>query len=116
MRAMLPSQHRLNKKIDIDRVFKRGRTVYAGDLALRFVPNNLGEARFTVVTSLKVSKRATKRNLLKRRLRETVRRDILPNLKQNVDGLLLTKASLLALSYAELKSLASVLFKKARLI
>lgn len=113
---MLPSQHRLNKKIDIDRVFKRGRTVYAGDLALRFAPNNLKEARFTVVTSLKVSKRATKRNLLKRRLRETVRRDILPNIKQNVDGLLLTKAPLLTLPYVDLKILVAQLFKKARLI
>ena len=113
---MLPSQNRLNKKIDIDRVFKRGRTVYAGDLALRFAPNSLKEARFTVVASLKVSKRAVKRNLLKRRLRETIRRDILPNIKQNVDGLLLTKAPLLALSYTELKILTATLFKKARLI
>lgn len=113
---MLPAEHRLNKKIDIDRVFKRGRTVYAGDLALRFAPNGLPKARFTVVTSLKVSKRATKRNLLKRRLRETVRRDILPNIKQNVDGLLLTKASLLTLPYADLKILVATLFKKANLV
>ena len=112
---MLPTAHRLNKKIDIDRVFKQGRTVYAGDLALRFAPAR-GAARFTVVASLKVSKRANKRNLLKRRLRETLRRDILPQLKQNIDGLLLTKQPLLKLSHPELKQLTAALFKKAHLI
>lgn len=113
---MLPAGHRLNKKIDIDRVFKHGRTVYAGDLGLRFGPAAGIRARFTVVASLKVSKKATVRNLLKRRLREIIRRQILPQLKTNVDGLVLTKAPLLKLTYRELESLTAALFKKAGLI
>ncbi|MDP1709518.1 MAG: ribonuclease P protein component [Candidatus Komeilibacteria bacterium] len=113
---MLPSQHRLNKRQDIERVFKRGRTFYANNLGLRFGPMDLAKSRFTVVVSLKVSKKAVARNLLKRRLREIIRRDVLPRLRQNVDGLILTKQPLLKLPFTELKQLTLELFKKARLI
>lgn len=113
---MLPSQHRLNKKQDIERVFKRGRTFYNGDLGLRFTSTNIPKSRFTVVVSLKVSKKAVSRNLLKRRLREIIKKDILPHLRQNVDGLILTKQSLLKLSFVDLKKTTLELFKKARLI
>ncbi len=113
---MLSSPNRLHKKIEIERVFKRGRSVYSGDLGMRFAPNNLATSRFSVVVSLKVSKKSNRRNLLKRRLREILRRDIVPHLGKNIDGVILTKAELLDLSFTELKELAVSLFLKARLI
>ncbi len=113
---MLPRQHRLNKRLDIERVFKRGRSVFVGNLGLRLAPNNLKSSRFTVVVSLKVSKKAVERNLLKRRLREIVRQEITPTAKGGFDGLVLTQKPLLELSFAELRALTLALFKKARLI
>lgn len=113
---MLPPSNRLQKKKDIERVFKRGRSVYSGDLGLRFMPSNLKNPRFTIVVSLKVSKKANQRNLLKRRLREILRREILPRLLKNVDGVILTRIGLLDLSFPELKELTMALFEKARIL
>ncbi len=113
---MLAAPNRLAKRADIERVFKRGRSAYAGELGLRAAKNNLPISRFSVVASLKVSKKAVERNTLKRRLREIVRRDILPQAKAGYDGILLTKKGLLAVSYEDLRALTIKLFKKARLI
>lgn len=113
---MLSREHRLNKRQDIERVFKRGRSIYANSLGLRLAPNNLEFSRFTVVVSLKVSKKAVERNRLKRRLREIVRREVLPQAKSGFDGLILTQKPLLTLTFAELRELTLALFKKARLI
>lgn len=113
---MLPPANRLAKKRDIERAFKTGRSVYAGGLGLRFCPNGLKQSRFTVVVSLKVHKKANKRNLLKRRLREIIRREIMPRLRQSADGLVLTRKGLLELDFDELKELMIKLFIKARLI
>lgn len=113
---MLPSANRLTKKRDIERVFQKGRSTYVGGLGLRAAPNDLAPSRFTVVVSLKVSKKATKRNRLKRRLREIIRRELLPKVKGGHDGLMLTKKELLELSFDELKKLTIELFKKAGLM
>lgn len=113
---MLPSANRLAKKRDIERVFKTGRSTYLGDLGVRFCLNGLPQPRFTIVVSLKVHKKATKRNLLKRRLREILRREIVPRLSQSVDGIIMTRKGLLEFDFNELKRLATGLFVKARLI
>lgn len=113
---MLARGHRLNKKQDIEKVFKRGRSVYAGSLGLRASPNNLETSRFTVVVSLKVSKKAVERNRLKRRLREILRQEIMPAVKNGIDGLILTQPPLLKLTFLELRELMLALFKKARLL
>ncbi len=113
---MLKAPNRLAKDRDIEAVFKRGRSFYAGDLALRLAPNKLTTTRLTVVASLKVSKNAVKRNLLKRRLREIIRREVMPHCQGGFDGIILTKAGLLTLPFAELKSQTLRLFKKAGLL
>ena len=113
---MLPRSHRLNKKQDIEKVFRFGRSVYVGNLGLRLAPNKLPVSRFTVVVSLKVSKKAVERNRIKRRLREILRQEIMPAVKNGIDGLILTQKPLLELSFDELKQQTITLFKKARLI
>jgi ribonuclease P protein component len=113
---MLSAQNRLAKKRDIEQVFKTGRSTYLGDLGMRFCPNGLAQSRFTVLVSLKVHKKATKRNLLKRRLREILRREIVPRLHQSVDGIIMTRKGLLGLEFDELKALMIKLFNKARLV
>lgn len=113
---MLSRTHRLNKKQDIETVFKRGKSIYAGSLGLRLAPNRRSISRFTVIVSLKVSKKAVERNRLKRRLREIVRQEILPRAKDGIDGIVLTQKPLLSLTFAELRELTLALFKKARLI
>lgn len=113
---MLYAQNRLAKRKDIERVHKKGRSFFVRDLGLRIVANNMDKSRFTVVASVKLSKKAVERNKLKRRLREIIRKQILPKAKPGFDGIISTRTGLLELSFDELRAKAEQLFKKARLI
>ena len=71
---MLSKKNRLAKDLDIKKVFARGRSFLNSGISLRFLPKaGAGDARFAVVVSTKVSKRATKRNRLKRLIREELK-------------------------------------------
>ncbi|MEK7617981.1 MAG: ribonuclease P protein component [Patescibacteria group bacterium] len=69
---MLNKKNRLAKDRDIKKVFARGRSFFSPFFNLKFL-NSGGSLRFTAVVSTKVSKRAVKRNRLKRIIREFVR-------------------------------------------
>ena len=113
---MLPVKYRLAKRKDIERVMKRGRSFFVKDIGIRIAKNNLDNSRITVVTSLKVSKKAVDRNRLKRQIREIIRLEIIPKIKPGFDGVINTRKGLLNLSHRELGKLAVNLFKKSRLI
>jgi ribonuclease P protein component len=70
---MLHRKYRLTRKADVDRVFRRGRSVSGQDLALKFLPNNASASRAAVLVGTKLSKKAVHRNRIKRRLREVLR-------------------------------------------
>ncbi|MDP3985400.1 MAG: ribonuclease P protein component [bacterium] len=111
---MMSREHRLSSRTEFDRIWKRGRVVYGSFLALRFLENNVKTPRFGIVVSLKVSKRATKRNLLRRRIREALRTQFLPNIK-NYDIVIMTKAEALTKSYKEIKEELERLLHRAKL-
>ena len=67
---MLPSYLRLSKKIDFDMVFKHGRSKALRCFFIRWRENQLHHPRIGIIVSNKVSKKATERNTLKRRIRE----------------------------------------------
>ena len=91
---VLPQRHRLRGRGVFDYLYQRGQRFQQGLLQLRVAdaapkllrdpPLELeGELRFSVVISSKVSKRAVKRNRLRRRLheaflRQTFRSDLAP--------------------------------------
>lgn len=112
---MFAQKNRLTKKKDIDSVFKSGRYSFAKDLGIKYLKNNLDHPRFAVIVSNQVSKKATERNQIKRRLREIVRL-ARPQLPQNLDLIVLTRPSVKQLDYAEMQNQLSFCFKKARLI
>lgn len=65
---MLASAHRLKKGGEISRVMSRGRYGTSGSVAVRSLRNHLPISRAVVVVSKKVSKKATVRNRIRRRL------------------------------------------------
>lgn len=69
---MLPKEYRLNQDQEIRNVFKNGRGAYSRLLGVKFLPNKLKNNRFCFVISNKISKKSSKRNLLKRRLRDYI--------------------------------------------
>jgi ribonuclease P protein component len=70
---MLCKKNRLKRKSDFENILKNGRSARADFLSIKFIGNKLPDSRFGFIVSKKVSNKATRRNLIKRRLRNSVR-------------------------------------------
>lgn len=87
---MLAKENRLNKAKDYGKVFKRSRPVFSEHMAIRKVTNHSNASRFGFVVSNKISKRATKRNALRRKLRSVIQTN-LPMIDKGFDFVILVK-------------------------
>lgn len=87
---MLIRSLRLTKK-DVERVYKKGRTVKIDHILVRFLPNRTSHTRFCVVISKKVLPLAVSRNRAKRKIYELIQKS--ENLWQgkNIDVALVLK-------------------------
>ena len=112
---MLPKINRLKKKKDLEKVFKKGKGVKEGLLILKTVKNNLNNSRFGFVVSRKVSKKASLRNKVKRRLRDLVK-ERLKKIKRGKDNLLIALPGLERKSFKEIEETINKLFKKAKIM
>ena len=75
MDASLPKSERLCGQTAVAALFERGKSVSEGCLRCRFLHRpDLGAPRILVSVPKRLFKRAVKRNLLKRRIRESYRR------------------------------------------
>lgn len=94
---MLSKSQRLHQERDIKKVIRYGRTTANDFFTLKLLPNHLNSNRFTVLVSTKVSKKATKRNRLKRWVREGLRLS-LSQQKRGWDGVVIVKPTAIQLS------------------
>ncbi len=111
---MLAQKNRLSKKADFELVFKSGNKVYNQYLNLRFKENGLNYCRFAIIVSNKISKKATERNKVRRRLRSVISVN-LSNFKQNNDIILTVLPPLKALDFAEIREILLNLLKKSKI-
>jgi ribonuclease P protein component len=86
---MLVKKHRLKKKKDFEKVYKEGKGFKQDFLFLKAVNNDLEDTRIGIVVSAKIAKKATERNLIKRRLREILRKR-LEEIKPGLDIVIIT--------------------------
>lgn len=100
---MLKKENRLLKSADFARVLGRGRAVASGFFLLKYIKTNSPRARTGFVISAKVSKKAVERNLLKRRMREIIRRDADTAVGAGYDIVFVARKNALNLNFAELK-------------
>lgn len=112
---MLPILNRLIKKKDFEIVFKKGRGHNGDFLFLKILKNNLSYSRFGFVVSQKISKKATIRNKIKRRLREIIKLKKL-EIKKGFDVILVAKPKISQIDFKTLKDELDKLFQKASLI
>jgi len=110
---MLPKQNCLKQKTDIDRVFKKGKGFKEDFLFLKTLENNLKISRFGFIISQKISKKATTRNKIKRRLRQLIRSK-LKEIKQGIDVLLIALSGLEKKDFQEMEETINKIFKKAK--
>ncbi len=114
---MLPAGYRLQKDRDIRKAIGKGYKVFGLTLGLKFLPNKLEKSRFCFVISTKISKKAVKRNKLKRQLREIIRLN-LDKITPKYDIVILTKpkAGILDKTHPELEEELLSLLKRAKLL
>ncbi|MDO8451470.1 MAG: ribonuclease P protein component [bacterium] len=87
---MLPKANRI-PSFEIRTVMRSGRRVSDRDIELVYTSNHIGTARFAFIVSTRVDKRATRRNRVKRLMREAVHR-ALPHMQGNVDAVFIARS------------------------
>lgn len=121
--TMVPKKNRLQKRREIEMVFKKGKGFKEGFLILKLVKNNLEKSRFSFIISQKVSKKATTRNKIKRRLGEIVRLKFKKikkgrhplTTRQGMDAVLIALPGLETKDFWEIEESLDKLFLRAKL-
>ena len=112
---MVARSYRLFKKSDFDRLFARGLRYRTPLLSLVVSRGTNPLLRFAVIISVKTAKRASERNLLRRRLTEYVRH-LLPQLHKGYDCAFIVHPKAVTARREDFTTAASFLLKKARLL
>ncbi|MFA5188192.1 MAG: ribonuclease P protein component [Patescibacteria group bacterium] len=117
---MLKKIYRLRKKNDFAKVSQEGQTAYAPVFLIRYVKNDLNMSRFGLIVSTKVSKKATQRNLIRRRLSELIRLNI-SSIKNGYDIIIILSPKIInkqgkVLEYKKMGEILSQTLFKAKLL
>lgn len=112
---MLSREYKLKKEKDFKRVFSRGRHYQLNFIKLKVSKNNLQKNRFGCIVGLKVSKKATQRNKVKRKIEEIIRLK-LDKLKQGFDIVIMVDTIVTEKNYGEIEEELINLFKKAKFL
>lgn len=111
---MLPKKNRIDKKL-FSKFIKRAKTFSSGNMYLKVAYNYPKDKAFAFVAPLKVSKKATERNKLKRRAR-AITFLLLKKVPPGACAAVFFKPTVLGKSYAEIKDELTSLYKKAEII
>jgi ribonuclease P protein component len=111
---MLAQKNRLSKKADFELVFQDGNKIYNQYFNFRFRKNGLDYCRFAIIVSNKISKKATERNKIKRRLKAVIKGE-LPKFKQNFNVIITVLPQLKELEFTDLSKALLNLLKKSKI-
>lgn len=111
---MIKKDFRLNKDKDFAMVFQNGQQVKGRFLSIRALSNNLEMNRFGVMVGLKISRRAVIRNLIKRRIKDVLIKEV-ANIKLGYDLVVVVFPLILDKNYQELETDLLFCFKKLKL-
>jgi len=112
---MLAQINRLQKEKDITKVLRKGKGFKEDFLVLKTLNKDSGGPRFGFIISQKVSKKATVRNKIKRRLSELVKVKIKSSIKKS-DNLIIASPGLELKDFWEMEEMINNLFKKSGII
>jgi ribonuclease P protein component len=112
---MLTKKYCLKREKDFQRVIQKGRKIEKNFLVLKFFKNSLKTTRIGFVVSQKVSKKASSRNKIKRRLRAIIKIN-LPSLKPGYDLIFFTKKGIIEKNFWEIKEVVEQILKEAKLV
>ncbi|MFC1789443.1 ribonuclease P protein component [Patescibacteria group bacterium] len=111
----MPQKQSLPKKgIDFEKIIRQGKSIKEDLLFLKKIENNLDRSRFAISVSKKVSKKATTRNKIKRRIKNLLSKKIL-KIKKGVDLLFVALPGIEKKTFKEIEFTIDKLFKKQKL-
>ncbi len=99
---MLPRTQRLRRTEDIQRAMTSGVRSHGNFLIGHILRTTRPDARFCVVVSAQISKRAVVRNKNRRRISEALRTKIVPNVQSGYDVVIRLKKDASDISHPEL--------------
>ena len=108
---MLKSENRLKKRKEFAYLHGHGTAKHSSHLTLVYLPTKYRKLKFGFSIAKKIGKAHT-RNLVKRRLRSIVR-ELVPNLPDNYNMVIIARARVDTIPFAELKSQVELVLKKA---
>ncbi len=108
---MLSFENRLKKEKDFDRVFKEGKGVVSDEVVIKFIKNDLNNNRFGFIVSKKVSKKAVRRNRIKRVLREQVR-SIIQDMSVGWDIIIIARPKISENKSSDINQILGGVFKR----
>lgn len=113
---MLPKEYRLLKKKDFQLVFKKGKSLKEGGFILNFLKlDQKDDLKIGFIVSTKVHKKATRRNRLKRRMREAIRKN-LPKIKRGYFLVFVALSQAIQYDFPTIEKELLVLLNKAGVI
>lgn len=112
---MLPKANRLLKDNDFARVHRHGRFFKQDLIAIKSLPNGESQSRFGFLVGIKISKKATVRNKVKRRLREVVRLT-LADIKPGFDVAVMVRPEIVDRTYQEIEDALKGTLRQAKLL
>ena len=112
---MLPKKNRLKKRKDFELVFRKGKGFKEDFLVLKKNKNNLNQSRFGFIVGRRVSKKATIRNKIRRRLSSLVQ-EKLAKIKNGFDIILIAQPGLENKNFAQIERIIDRLFQGAKVI
>ena len=111
---MFPRKNRIDKKL-FPEFMKKAETFSSDNFNLKVAYNCPRDKAFAFVASLKVSKKATERNKLKRRAR-AITYPLLKDIQPGLCAAVFFKPSIVGKKYAAIKDELTILYKKAKII
>ena len=110
---MLNKNNRLRKRYQFQYIYKSGKYISEKAVTLHYVPSKTKSIKVGFAVTKKIG-HAIKRNLIRRRLREILRK-YLPSLKQNYNIILVAKEQILETEFAKLERQVVNLLNRADL-
>lgn len=98
---------------EIEEVFKKGKLYQGISLFLKIKKNNLLSLRNAIIVPLEITKKSTKRNKIKRQIREILREE-LKTTKTGFDKIFIAKKAILNKNYREIKKEIRNLLEKTK--
>ncbi len=113
---MITKVHRLLRIHKFEEIFREGKRAMTPFFVVYIRENGLSISRFSIVVSLKISKKAVERNRIKRRIRAFLHTTI-PTIKKGSDVIIRVNSSVVALlPYRDVERELIQVLKKAQLI